>query len=367
MLNFKSIILASAAAAFSLSAIAQTELDVLVVYDDYSKNRLNHDVDAYAADWVATTNAIYEASGINFELNLVGTEKQNDALITPSEILLDARSNSQIASWRNQHKADFVVKLSNLNAPQVASVSGSSSYTAYDLSWKVESTGAPFQFTKVDSAECSSVCGSQHSSYAQGMCYASHWACKLKSPTEDTVLVGKKSGIKIARATVNNSGSCSMTLVDNSYTLSSSSCSRFSIKAPSLCGLALGSTSASANSAFSVVDPSSSCSSRRAFAHEIGHNMGLAHDRLDLDANGNPKTGVESYARGHGIVGDFATIMAYPSRFSTNVRVDFFSNPNIQLCGFSGSSPCGVPQGQTDEADAVSVLNDRASNYESFR
>ncbi len=70
-------------------------------------------------------------------------------------------------------------------------------------------------------------------------------------------------------------------------------------------------------------------------AHELGHNMGLHHSRLQ-DGRG----GTFEYALGHGVEDRFVTMMAYRRPFGGR-RIMKFSNPD-RLCG---SAPCGVPVG----------------------
>ncbi|WP_237707394.1 reprolysin-like metallopeptidase [Xanthomonas oryzae] len=65
------------------------------------------------------------------------------------------------------------------------------------------------------------------------------------------------------------------------------------------------------------------------FAHEIGHNLGLAHDKAD---SGN-SPGAFTYAYGWRQTldeGSLNTIMAYHA--DDQVRVPYFANPRITLC-----------------------------------
>jgi peptidyl-Asp metalloendopeptidase len=90
------------------------------------------------------------------------------------------------------------------------------------------------------------------------------------------------------------------------------------------------------------------------FAHELGHNMGLLHDRANSGAAGST---VRSYAFGWKInVGnaarDFRTIMSYSPPGN---RVLAFSNPNRFICNPAGWSPpdaCGVANSE-DNARAL--------------
>lgn len=70
--------------------------------------------------------------------------------------------------------------------------------------------------------------------------------------------------------------------------------------------------------------------------HELGHNLGLRHSRLQ-DKTG----GTFPYALGHGVTGKFVDIMAYASAFklpSATMNAYKFSNP-LKTCQ---GLPCGV-------------------------
>lgn len=83
-------------------------------------------------------------------------------------------------------------------------------------------------------------------------------------------------------------------------------------------------------------------------AHEMGHNMGLNHSRRQ-----NPKGGTYSYATGYGVDGQFVTVMAYFSAFSTYSKIYRFSNPSLDCKGV----PCGISQGDAiNGANAVHAL-----------
>ena len=95
-------------------------------------------------------------------------------------------------------------------------------------------------------------------------------------------------------------------------------------------------------------------------AHELGHNMGLAHDRatasLGNDTNGDGNNldpeeyGRFPYSFGYSTgssAGNFYTIMSVPVLGQTSYRV--FSNPRITTCG---GLPCGVAN-QSDNALAL--------------
>lgn len=97
------------------------------------------------------------------------------------------------------------------------------------------------------------------------------------------------------------------------------------------------------------------------FAHELGHNMGSAHDR----ANAGGVSGAYSYSYGYlgtGTGGGFSTIMAYGT--SADTQLSLFSNPNISTCL---NSPCGVADSASNSADNAHSMNNTASLIAQFR
>ncbi len=121
---------------------------------------------------------------------------------------------------------------------------------------------------------------------------------------------------------------------------------------PGNCGL--GYVAVDKNWAFNVVGPD--CGAQ-VVAHELGHNMGLNHSRRQGNTGGTRW----GYALGHGVDGVFASTMAYPQAFGTT-WAPTFSNPRTNCRGV----PCGVPAGQSQEADATFALNNVRQEISDF-
>lgn len=90
------------------------------------------------------------------------------------------------------------------------------------------------------------------------------------------------------------------------------------------------------------------------FAHELGHNMGLAHDQANA-----PSAPSRPYAYGWKVnsgnnARNFRTVMSYapPSR-----SVPVFANPNLFICNPAGWSPADAC-GQANVADTARALNE---------
>ena len=94
------------------------------------------------------------------------------------------------------------------------------------------------------------------------------------------------------------------------------------------------------------------------FAHELGHNMGDAHDRANAD---NPGAYPYSYGYKSSSSTGFATIMAYGSPNQTPLAV--FSNPNISICQ---GQPCGVADSSSSSADNAHSMNNTAALIAQF-
>ncbi len=86
--------------------------------------------------------------------------------------------------------------------------------------------------------------------------------------------------------------------------------------------------------------------------HELGHTLGLGHDRLDPPPGDG---GTFPWARGHGVEGVFRTIMANWPNWPGARLEPRFSSPDSSACR---DMPCGAPREDPElGADAVFALN----------
>jgi hypothetical protein len=90
-------------------------------------------------------------------------------------------------------------------------------------------------------------------------------------------------------------------------------------------------------------------------AHELGHNMGLQHDR----ANSGGQQGAFQYAFGWQEPGFFRTVMAYECSAVSCPRVGHFSNPRV--------SYQGRPTGRVGSEDNALALDQTALVVSNFR
>jgi hypothetical protein len=91
-------------------------------------------------------------------------------------------------------------------------------------------------------------------------------------------------------------------------------------------------------------------------AHEVGHNTGLGHSAAQ------DSTGAYTYARGHGVQNNFTTVMAYEASYN-GPKINKYSSPALDCNGL----PCGIEEGEENEADAVKALLQTLPLVENFR
>ena len=121
------------------------------------------------------------------------------------------------------------------------------------------------------------------------------------------------------------------------------------------CGLAYLMTSLStgfASSAFSVTNWGCAVGNLT-FAHELGHNMGCAHDR------DNAGSALFSYSYGHRFFGNGGTQYRTVMSYSPGSRIGYFSNPNVNFDG--------TATGVNNSEDNVRSINNAAATIAQWR
>lgn len=90
------------------------------------------------------------------------------------------------------------------------------------------------------------------------------------------------------------------------------------------------------------------------FAHEIGHNLGCAHDRGNAE-----KPGAYDYSYGFDHDGEFGTIMSY----NKINRISYFSNPLFKY----GDIPIGIDENEADSSNNALTINNTREIVANFR
>jgi hypothetical protein len=118
-------------------------------------------------------------------------------------------------------------------------------------------------------------------------------------------------------------------------------------------GFLMGSVAGNSNNGFTVT--SRTCAvGNLSFPHEMGHNMGDAHNPE------NGSGGTYSYSFGHWVNGSYRTVMSYVDQCAAGcARQPYFSNPNISFNG--------VPTGIANARDNARSMNNTADAIAGYR
>src|SRR5690606_32556933 len=96
--------------AFASSTQAST-VNLLVLYDNFTKNYFGRDPQTAMNNWVNQINAAYADSQIDVQLRLVGVREMEQAGADMSAVLGNLRVNNAAIALRDQLGADFVTQL----------------------------------------------------------------------------------------------------------------------------------------------------------------------------------------------------------------------------------------------------------------
>lgn len=125
----KALMLSCIAATTAFSTIANAAtLDLLVVYDTYSKNYFGGDPNTAMINWVNQINAAYRDSQVDIQLRLVGVRENNQNGADQGAVLGNLRLNNSVIALRDQLGADFVAQVHQTGSCGVG-------YVAVDKNW----------------------------------------------------------------------------------------------------------------------------------------------------------------------------------------------------------------------------------------
>lgn len=89
------------------------QVDLLLLYDDFTANRYNGNPRATLESWVNNANTAYRDSQVDIQLRLVGLEKYSPSASGIGDRLREIRNSSRVDQLRNQYGADFVSLISS--------------------------------------------------------------------------------------------------------------------------------------------------------------------------------------------------------------------------------------------------------------
>src|SRR5690606_29401279 len=103
-------------------------VDLLILYDNFTKNYFSGDPQTAMNNWVNQINAAYADSQIDVQLRLVGVREMEQAGADMGAVLDSLRLNSAAIALRDQLGADFVTQLHQKGACGIG-------YVAVDKNW----------------------------------------------------------------------------------------------------------------------------------------------------------------------------------------------------------------------------------------
>ncbi len=109
-------------------SVQAATVDLLVLYDNYTRNYFGGDPQTAMNSWVNQMNAAYADSQIDVQLRLVGVRPMEQAGADMGAVLGNLRLNSAAIALRDQLGADFVSQLHEKGACGVG-------YVAVDKNW----------------------------------------------------------------------------------------------------------------------------------------------------------------------------------------------------------------------------------------
>lgn len=114
--------------ALAASSVQAATVDLLVLYDAYSRNYFGGDPQTAMNNWVNQMNSAYAASQVDVQLRLVGVRELNPGGADMGAVLGNLRVNATAIALRDQLGADFVSQLHERGACGVG-------YVAVDKNW----------------------------------------------------------------------------------------------------------------------------------------------------------------------------------------------------------------------------------------
>ena len=109
-------------------AASAEQVDLLVVYDSYTKNYFNGQPDTVIRNWVEQANTMYKNSQVDVQLRLVGTLAHEETGSAMVDVLHNLRQDATVAQKREELGADFVTQIHKTGSCGVAYVAVNKGY-----------------------------------------------------------------------------------------------------------------------------------------------------------------------------------------------------------------------------------------------